>query len=53
VVGNEGAGLRRLVRETCDLTLRIPMRGHVESLNAAVAGSIVLFHVAALRAAAE
>lgn len=46
VVGNEGAGLRRLIRETCDFIIQIPMHGHVESLNAAVAGSIVLFHAA-------
>lgn len=43
VVGNEGAGIRRLVREKCDFLLRLPMRGHVQSLNAAVAGSIVLY----------
>ena len=43
VVGHEGSGLRRLVRERCDLLLKLPMRGHVESLNAAVAGSILLY----------
>ena len=43
VVGGEGAGLRRLVRERCDVLLRIPMRGRVASLNTAVAGSIVLY----------
>ncbi|MHB1133049.1 MAG: 23S rRNA (guanosine(2251)-2'-O)-methyltransferase RlmB [Chloroflexota bacterium] len=43
VVGNEGKGISRLVRERCDLTVRLPMRGHVDSLNAAVAGSIVLY----------
>lgn len=43
VVGHEGEGLRRLVRETCDFLLRLPMRGRVDSFNAAVAGSIVLF----------
>jgi 23S rRNA (guanosine2251-2'-O)-methyltransferase len=43
VVGSEGAGLRRLVRETCDVIIRLPMRGRVESLNAAVAGSIALY----------
>jgi 23S rRNA (guanosine2251-2'-O)-methyltransferase len=42
VVGAEGAGLGRLVREHCDWLLSIPMHGRVESLNAAVAGSIVL-----------
>jgi 23S rRNA (guanosine2251-2'-O)-methyltransferase len=43
VVGSEGEGMRRLVRESCDGLLRLPMRGQVESLNAAVAGSIALY----------
>lgn len=43
VVGHEGEGMRRLVRENCDILLKLPMRGHVESLNAAVAGSILLY----------
>jgi 23S rRNA (guanosine2251-2'-O)-methyltransferase len=43
VVGSEGRGLGRLVRETCDLLIQLPMRGQVASLNAAVAGSIVLY----------
>lgn len=43
VVGAEGAGLRRLVRERCDFIINLPMRGHVESLNAATAGSIALY----------
>jgi 23S rRNA (guanosine2251-2'-O)-methyltransferase len=45
VVGHEGSGMRRLVKESCDFLVRIPMRGRIESLNAAVAGSIALFHV--------
>jgi 23S rRNA (guanosine2251-2'-O)-methyltransferase len=45
VVGNEGKGISRLVREHCDLLVRIPMRGHVGSLNAAVAGSIALYEI--------
>lgn len=45
VVGGEGKGLTRLVREACDQTIRLPMRGHVASLNAAVAGAIVLYEV--------
>lgn len=43
VVGAEGRGLRKLVRETCDYLVRIPMQGSVGSLNAAVAGSIALY----------
>jgi len=43
VVGAEGHGLRRLVRESCDYLVRIPMKGSVGSLNAAVAGSIALY----------
>lgn len=43
VVGSEGQGLRPLVRASCDLLLKLPMRGKVDSLNAAVAGSIALF----------
>ena len=43
VVGAEGEGLRRLVRETCDRLVRIPMGGLVESLNVSVATGIVMF----------
>jgi 23S rRNA (guanosine2251-2'-O)-methyltransferase len=43
VVGNEGQGMRLLVRESCDWLLRLPMRGQIDSLNAAVAGSIGLY----------
>lgn len=43
VVGHEGQGMRRLVRETCDFLLQLPMRGQVQSLNAAIAGSIALY----------
>jgi 23S rRNA (guanosine2251-2'-O)-methyltransferase len=43
VVGSEGEGMRQLVRKSCDFLLRLPMRGRVESLNAAVAGSIALY----------
>jgi 23S rRNA (guanosine2251-2'-O)-methyltransferase len=43
VVGNEGKGIGRLVREHCDLLIKLPMRGHINSLNATVAGSIALY----------
>ncbi|OGN91769.1 MAG: 23S rRNA (guanosine(2251)-2'-O)-methyltransferase RlmB [Chloroflexi bacterium RBG_13_48_10] len=43
VIGGEGGGMRPLVRKSCDMLLRLPMRGKVESLNAAVAGSIALY----------
>ena len=43
VVGNEGEGMRQLVRETCDFVAALPMKGNIESLNAAVAGSIAIY----------
>lgn len=49
VVGSEGKGLSRLVRETCDHVLSIPMAGEVESLNASVAAGVVLADIARQR----
>ncbi len=49
VIGAEGAGLSRLVRETCDTIASIPIASEVESLNAAVAGGISLYEVARQR----
>lgn len=43
VVGSEGQGLGRLVRQNCDFRVRLPMQGRIESLNASIAGSIVLY----------
>lgn len=45
VVGSEGKGMRRLVRETCDFLVKLPMHGSVSSLNAGVAGAIAMFEV--------
>lgn len=47
VVGSEGRGLRRLVRERCTQLVRIPMAGPIESLNASVAAAIALYALAA------
>lgn len=51
VVGGEGKGLGRLVRETCDFVVRIPTVGRVNSLNAGVAGALLMFEVARRRRA--
>ena len=49
VVGSEGQGLSPAVRRRCDFVVRIPMRGAIDSLNAAVAGSILLFEAVSQR----
>ena len=49
IVGSEGKGLSRLVRDKCDLVVSIPMQSSVESLNASVATAIVMYQVAAER----
>jgi 23S rRNA (guanosine2251-2'-O)-methyltransferase len=51
VVGSEGRGLSRLVGETCDLRVNIPMQSAVESLNASVAAAVALAEVARRRSA--
>jgi len=53
VVGSEGQGIRRLVRETCDVLVKLPMLGKITSLNAAVAGSILLYETLRQRKSPE
>jgi 23S rRNA (guanosine2251-2'-O)-methyltransferase len=45
VIGSEGKGMSRLVKETCDFVVRLPMVGHVNSLNASVAAALLMFEV--------
>ncbi len=45
VVGNEGSGIRRLIKEKCDFLVKIPMFGKLESLNASVAAALVMYEV--------
>jgi 23S rRNA (guanosine2251-2'-O)-methyltransferase len=51
VVGAEGRGMSRLARDRCDLVVRIPMNGPLDSLNVAAAGTLACFEVARVRAA--
>jgi 23S rRNA (guanosine2251-2'-O)-methyltransferase len=43
VIGSEGDGMSRLVRQSCDVTVSIPMKGKISSLNASAAASILLY----------
>jgi 23S rRNA (guanosine2251-2'-O)-methyltransferase len=45
VVGSEGKGIRPLVLKKCDYTISIPMKGKVSSLNATIAGAVILFEI--------
>lgn len=49
VIGSEGAGVSRLVKETCDGVLSIPMKGNVNSLNASVAAAVLIFEASSQR----
>ena len=45
VIGNEGEGVSRLVREACDFTASIPMKGNIDSLNASVAAGVLAYEI--------
>ena len=45
VIGNEGEGMSRLVKENCDFLVKIPMKGKIASLNASVAAGVVIYEV--------
>lgn len=45
VIGSEGRGIRRLIRENCDFLIRIPMYGRIDSLNASVAAALIFYEV--------
>ena len=45
VIGNEGSGVSRLIKEKCDLTARVPMKGHIDSLNAGVACGVLAYEI--------
>ena len=49
VIGNEGSGVSRLVKEKCDFVVSLPMRGRINSLNASVAAGILMYEVARQR----
>ena len=45
VIGNEGNGVSRLVKEKCDFTTAIPMKGDIDSLNASVAAGVLAYEI--------
>ena len=49
IVGSEGRGISRLLKEKCDVLVTLPMKGKITSLNASVAGGIVMYEVARQR----
>lgn len=49
VIGNEGKGVGRLIKEKCDITVSLPMLGEINSLNASVAGGIIMYEIARQR----
>ena len=46
IIGSEGFGISRLVKENCDFLVKIPMKGKINSLNASVSAGIVMYEIA-------
>ena len=53
VVGSEGNGVGRLIKEKCDFTVSLPMKGRINSLNASVAGGVLMYEIARQRLAIQ
>jgi 23S rRNA (guanosine2251-2'-O)-methyltransferase len=53
VVGSEGEGVHRLVKERCDARVRLPAKGHIASLNASAAAAALLYEVTRQRASSS
>ena len=53
VIGNEGEGVSRLVKENCDFTASVPMKGEIDSLNASVAAGVLAYEIVRQRLKAE
>ena len=53
VIGSEGDGMSQLVRKTCDVTVHIPMKGKISSLNASAAATVLLYEAVRQRLTAE
>ena len=49
MIGNEGTGISRLVKEKCDVMLSLPMQGQISSLNASVAAGVMMYEIARQR----
>ena len=49
VIGSEGSGISKLTEEKCDMTVSLPMRGHLDSLNASVAAGVIMYRVMSFR----
>ena len=49
VIGEEGDGISRLTEEKCDVSVSLPMRGHLDSLNASVAAGVIMYRIMSFR----